>query len=85
MSEMRDPVQLGFPPPQTEGICDLDGEKLVIREDDRPEVVRERLEQYEAQTMPCDRFFPARPSPGVRSGRQPGPSGGGFCADSGDA
>jgi adenylate kinase len=44
-------------PPQTEGICDLDGEKLVIREDDKPEVVRERLEQYEAQTRPVIEFF----------------------------
>lgn len=44
-------------PPQTEGICDLDGEKLVIREDDRPEVVRQRLEQYEAQTWPVIEFF----------------------------
>jgi len=46
-------------PPKTEGICDLDGETLVIREDDRPEVVRERLEQYEAQTMPLIDFFRA--------------------------
>jgi adenylate kinase len=44
-------------PPKTEGICDLDGEELVIREDDRPEVVRERLEQYEAQTRPVIDFF----------------------------
>ena len=44
-------------PPQTEGICDLDGEKLVVRDDDRPEVVRERLEQYEAQTRPIIDFF----------------------------
>ena len=44
-------------PPKTEGICDLDGEKLVVREDDRPEVVRERLEQYEAQTRPVIDFF----------------------------
>jgi adenylate kinase len=44
-------------PPQTEGICDLDGEALVIREDDKPEVVRERLEQYEAQTHPVIDFF----------------------------
>jgi adenylate kinase len=44
-------------PPNTEGICDLDGETLVIREDDRPEVVRERLEQYEAQTCPVIEFF----------------------------
>jgi adenylate kinase len=46
-------------PPKTEGVCDLDGEELVVREDDRPEVVRERLEQYEAQTRPVIDFFRA--------------------------
>ncbi len=30
-------------PPRISGICDLDGEALVIREDDRESVVRERL------------------------------------------
>jgi adenylate kinase len=44
-------------PPRTEGICDLDGEKLVIREDDSEPVVRERLAQYEAQTRPLIEYF----------------------------
>jgi adenylate kinase len=44
-------------PPKKEGICDLDGEALVIREDDREEVVRERLAQYEAQTRPLIEYF----------------------------
>jgi len=44
-------------PPKTEGICDLDGEALVIREDDREEVVRERLTQYDAQTWPVIEYF----------------------------
>ena len=39
-------------PPIVEGICDLDGATLGVREDDREEVVRERLEQYEARTRP---------------------------------
>jgi adenylate kinase len=38
--------------PVTEGVCDLDGAALVVREDDRPEVVRARLEEYEALTRP---------------------------------
>jgi adenylate kinase len=38
--------------PLQEGICDLDGAVLVVREDDRPEVVRARLEEYEALTRP---------------------------------
>jgi adenylate kinase len=33
-------------------LCDLDGEKLVRREDDREEVVRARMEAYDQQTRP---------------------------------
>jgi adenylate kinase len=46
-------------PPKTEGVCDLDGAKLVVRDDDREEVVRERLAQYERQTRPLIEFFRA--------------------------
>ncbi len=44
-------------PPQVPGVCDLDGETLVIREDDRESVVRERLAAYEQQTRPLIEFF----------------------------
>jgi adenylate kinase len=44
-------------PPRVAGICDLEGETLVIREDDRESVVRERLEAYENQTRPLIDFF----------------------------
>jgi adenylate kinase len=37
-------------PPLAEGVCDVDGSKLVIREDDREEVISERLAAYERQT-----------------------------------
>jgi len=43
---------LAFNPPRTEGICDEDGSVLVVREDDKGPVIRQRLEQYEAQTSP---------------------------------
>lgn len=46
-------------PPKVAGICDLDGTPLVIRDDDREEVVRERLAQYERQTRPLIEFFRA--------------------------
>jgi adenylate kinase len=46
-------------PPKVEGICDLDGTPLVIREDDKEEVVRQRLTQYERQTRPLIEFFRA--------------------------
>lgn len=44
-------------PPKFEGICDLDGSKLVIREDDRESVIRERLEAYERDTRPLIEYF----------------------------
>lgn len=44
-------------PPKVSGICDLDGAKLVTREDDREEVIRERLREYDSQTLPILSFF----------------------------
>jgi len=44
-------------PPKVAGICDLDGAKLMTREDDRESVIRERLNQYELQTRPLLEFF----------------------------
>jgi adenylate kinase len=41
-----------FDPPKHEGRCDVDGSRLVQREDDKPETVRHRLEVYHAQTAP---------------------------------
>lgn len=43
--------------PVTPGVCDKDGTKLVVRDDDREEVVRERLRAYEQQTSPVLAFF----------------------------
>lgn len=36
--------------PEVEGICDKDGEALVQREDDKPEVIKNRLKNYHEQT-----------------------------------
>src|SRR6202521_1246857 len=38
-------------------VCKNDGSKLMVREDDREEVVRERLNAYETQTAPVLRYF----------------------------
>ena len=38
-------------------VCKNDGSKLMIREDDREEVVRERLKAYENQTAPVLQYF----------------------------
>ena len=44
-------------PPKVDGLCDRDGSKLVIRDDDSESVIRERLEAYEKQTRPVLEFF----------------------------
>ena len=44
-------------PPKVDSLCDLDGHALVIREDDREEVIRERLDAYQQQTSPVLEFF----------------------------
>jgi adenylate kinase len=41
-----------FNPPKQEGICDVDGSELIVRDDDKPEVIRHRLEQYHDKTAP---------------------------------
>jgi len=43
--------------PTVSEVCDYDGSKLVVREDDREEVVRERLRAYEKQTTPVLDFL----------------------------
>jgi adenylate kinase len=41
-----------FDPPRDEGICDVCGARLEIRDDDKPEVVRHRLDTYHQKTEP---------------------------------
>jgi adenylate kinase len=44
-------------PPLVPGHCDRDGAVLVTREDDRESVIRERLAEYDRQTVPVLNFF----------------------------
>jgi adenylate kinase len=44
-------------PPRREGVCDSDGEALVHRFDDKPEVVRQRLVAYREQTRPVTDYY----------------------------
>ncbi|HZP18288.1 MAG TPA: adenylate kinase [Terriglobales bacterium] len=44
-------------PPLVDEICDIDGSKLVTRDDDREEVIRERLDAYERQTKPVAEHY----------------------------
>ncbi len=43
--------------PANEGVCDHDGAALAVRDDDKPEVVRARLNEYEALTRPVIESF----------------------------
>ncbi len=47
-------------PPRRAGLCDKDGASLVLREDDRPENVKKRMEEYAAKTSPLKRFYAER-------------------------
>jgi adenylate kinase len=48
---------LEFNPPEREGVCDLDGSELIVRDDDKPEVISHRLEQYHEKTEPLIDFY----------------------------
>ncbi len=44
-------------PPRRAGLCDRDGTGLVQRDDDRPENVKKRMEEYAEKTRPLKRFY----------------------------
>ena len=44
-------------PPKAEGICDTCGSELVLRDDDKPETVLNRLKVYHDQTQPLIDFY----------------------------
>lgn len=46
--------------PKVEGICDGCGTALVIRDDDKPETVLERLRVYHRQTAPLSEYYEAK-------------------------
>ncbi|MDE7247915.1 MAG: adenylate kinase [Lachnospiraceae bacterium] len=47
-------------PPKKEGICDQCGQPLVLRDDDKPETVQNRLRVYQEQTQPLIDFYTKR-------------------------
>jgi adenylate kinase len=46
-----------FNPPKREGVCDVDGSELRVRDDDKPEVIHHRLGQYHEKTEPLIDFY----------------------------
>lgn len=49
-----------FAPTKTEGVCDRCGEKLILRDDDKPETVLNRLKVYHDQTQPLIDYYTAQ-------------------------
>jgi adenylate kinase len=49
-----------FNPPEQEGVCDLDGSELIVRDDDKPEVIRKRLDTYHEKTEPLVSYYDRR-------------------------
>lgn len=46
-----------YAPTKVEGVCDRCGEKLVLRDDDKPETVKKRLDVYHSQTQPLIDYY----------------------------
>ena len=46
--------------PECDGVCDSCGGKLILRADDAPETVRERLKVYHEQTEPLVEFYTSK-------------------------
>ncbi|MFL5416999.1 MAG: adenylate kinase [Myxococcales bacterium] len=47
-------------PPKRDGFCDKDDQGLVQRDDDKPEAVKKRLDEYVRKTEPLRRFYRER-------------------------
>jgi adenylate kinase len=50
---------LVYRPPQREGVCDIDGSRLVRRADDEPDTIKRRLAVYHEQTEPLIAYYEA--------------------------
>ena len=55
--DCQTPYHNGSAPPTKSGACDACGGELYQRDDDKPEVVAQRLETYETQTIPLIRYY----------------------------
>ena len=49
-----------FDPPKHEGVCDQDGSRLIQRDDDKPEVIENRLRVYHEKTSPVIGYYDER-------------------------
>jgi adenylate kinase len=51
---------LEFDPPSKDELCDIDGGKLIIRDDDKPDVIQHRLATYREKTEPLLDYYEDR-------------------------
>jgi adenylate kinase len=49
-----------FDPPKHESVCDQDGSRLIQRDDDKPEVIKNRLRVYHEKTTPLIAYYDDR-------------------------
>lgn len=49
-----------FDPPKNEDVCDVCGARLIVRDDDKPEVIAKRLKTYHEQTEPLVDYYEER-------------------------
>lgn len=48
---------LVYAPTKVEGVCDVCGKNLILRDDDKPETVKKRLSVYHEQTKPLIDYY----------------------------
>jgi len=58
-------------PPRVADTCDHDGSKLIARDDDREEVIRDRLQRYEVQTRPVAQYYERKSRLSAVNGEMP--------------
>jgi adenylate kinase len=51
---------LEFNPPKDEDVCDVDGSRLIVRDDDKPNVIKHRLSTYRDKTEPLVDYYEER-------------------------
>ena len=49
-----------YNPTKEEGVCDVCGEGLILREDDKPEIVQNRLTVYHEKTQPLIDYYTSK-------------------------
>ena len=60
-----------FNPPKVEGVCDVCGKELVLRDDDKPETVTNRLNVYHKETQPLIDYYEGQGLVSTIDGTQP--------------